>query len=110
MDYIIVELFGSNIDSLNERILTHLQMRKSSLRKIREVIREYAENLGICQNSVFLQKSVRSREIPMASSQKSSKGRRYNSESLSDKFCNVGVSTRNQVDRFMRRVTKFVRL
>ena len=41
--------FGSNIDSLNERILTHLQMRKSSLRKIREVIREYAENLGICQ-------------------------------------------------------------
>ena len=53
MDYIIVELFGSNIDSLNERILTHLQMRKSSLRKIREVIREYAENLGIRQNSVF---------------------------------------------------------
>ena len=56
MDYIIVELFGSNIDSLNERILTHLQMRKSSLRKIREVIREYAENLGICQNSVFFSK------------------------------------------------------
>lgn len=46
VDYIIVELFGSNIDSLNERILTHLQMRKSSLRKIREVIREYADNLG----------------------------------------------------------------
>ena len=71
MDYIIVELFGTNIDSLNERILTHLQMRKSSLRKIREVIREYAENLGICQNS-FFQKPVRFREIPMASSQKSS--------------------------------------
>ena len=51
MDYIIVELFGTNIDSLNERILTHLQMRKSSLRKIREVIREYAENLGTYQTT-----------------------------------------------------------
>ena len=57
MDYIIVELFGTNIDSLNERILTHLQMRKSSLRKIREVIREYAENLGSCQNAAFLNRS-----------------------------------------------------
>ena len=47
IDYIIVELFGSNIESLKERILTHLQMRKSSLRKIREVIREYADNLGM---------------------------------------------------------------
>ena len=53
VDYIIVELFGTNIDSLNERILTHLQMRKSSLRKIREVIREYAENLGICQKYII---------------------------------------------------------
>ena len=69
MDYIIVELFGSNIDSLNERILTHLQMRKSSLRKIREVIREYAENLGICQNSVFF-KHRHYRENPTAESQK----------------------------------------
>ena len=41
-----MELFGANVESLNERILTHLQLRKSSLRKIREVIREYAENLG----------------------------------------------------------------
>ena len=32
-------------------------MRKSSLRKIREVIREYAENLGIRQNSVFFFKN-----------------------------------------------------
>jgi len=50
VDYIIVELFGANIESLNERILTHLQLRKSSLRKIREVIREYADNLGDGEN------------------------------------------------------------
>jgi beta-catenin-like protein 1 len=46
IDYIIVELYGTGIESLKDRIMTHLSMRKSSLRQIREIIKEYADNLG----------------------------------------------------------------
>ena len=46
IDYIIVELYGVGIESLKERIMTHLKIRKSSLRQIREIVKEYADNLG----------------------------------------------------------------
>lgn len=46
IDYVIVELYGTGIQSLKDRIMTHLSMRKSSLRQIREIVKEYADNLG----------------------------------------------------------------
>jgi len=65
IDYIIVELYGSGIDSLRERIISHLSMRKSSLKQIREVVKDYADNLGDGENEEAIEQE-RNRLLELA--------------------------------------------
>jgi len=65
IDYIIVELYGSEIESLRERIISHLSMRKSSLKQIREVVKDYADNLGDGENEEAIEQE-RNRLLELA--------------------------------------------
>ncbi|CAG5110882.1 Oidioi.mRNA.OKI2018_I69.chr2.g5234.t1.cds [Oikopleura dioica] len=65
IDYIIVELYGSGIESLRERIISHLSMRKSSLKQIREVVKDYADNLGDGENEEAIEQE-RNRLLELA--------------------------------------------
>lgn len=48
IDYIILEIASntSNIPSIRQRVLQILNLRNSSIENIKEIVREYAENLG----------------------------------------------------------------